>query len=104
MSRMRTDVVIDWALPDQLAFATVSALLHVASSYPEHRKAATDGINAFVKQIVEMLQKGDCTLFFALCRSNTEAVPSVRHTRTVCTILPRILSRHHVDTVSVVYK
>ncbi|KAJ3555853.1 hypothetical protein NM688_g2347 [Phlebia brevispora] len=49
----------DWALPDQLAFATVSALLHVASSHPEHRKAATDAIKEFVAKIVVMLKKED---------------------------------------------
>ena len=49
----------EWALPDQLTFATVSALLHVASSYPEYRENATGAITQFISQTVEMLKKGD---------------------------------------------
>ena len=70
------DVALDWALPDQLAFATVSALLHVASAHEEHRKAATGAISIFVTQIVGMLKGGDRMSFFqclrrAPCSNNT---------------------------------
>lgn len=53
--------VADWALPDQLVAATVSALLRIASRHAEYREAAMGAITTFVSQIVSMLCKGDCT-------------------------------------------
>ncbi|KIP08777.1 hypothetical protein PHLGIDRAFT_364236 [Phlebiopsis gigantea 11061_1 CR5-6] len=49
----------DWALPDKLVTATVSALLRISTSHPEHRQAATSAIGDFVGQIIGMLQNGD---------------------------------------------
>lgn len=51
---------IDWALPDQLVFATVSALLRIASVYGEHREHCLQAIVKFVAHIVKMLQEGTC--------------------------------------------
>ncbi|EKM55298.1 uncharacterized protein PHACADRAFT_255820 [Phanerochaete carnosa HHB-10118-sp] len=49
----------DWALPDQLVAATVSALLRIASSHAEYRGDVMGAITNFVSQIVSMLCKGD---------------------------------------------
>ncbi|THH29581.1 hypothetical protein EUX98_g4604 [Antrodiella citrinella] len=49
----------EWALPDQLVFATVSALLRIASTHSGYRAAATRAIVAFAGQIVAMLKTGD---------------------------------------------
>ena len=85
---------VDWSQPDQLAFATVSALLHVSSSHPEHRKAATDAIIHFVGQIVEMLKQGDrmCDTPHTVSRSIHD---HLQH-------LIRFRSSHHPSTGSTV--
>ncbi len=43
---------VEWALPDQLVFATVSALLRIAGEHPEHRESAICAITHFVCRIV----------------------------------------------------
>ena len=56
------DVVIyltEWALPDQLVFATVSALLRIASIREDQRAVATNAIAKFAEQIVYMLKTGE---------------------------------------------
>lgn len=53
-------LVTDWALPDQLTFATVSALLRIASAHPVHRNTCFQAVAAFVSHIVHMLQQGTC--------------------------------------------
>ena len=55
------EYALEWALPDQLVSATVSALLRIASSHSQHRESATGAIANFVQEIVLMLTKGDCT-------------------------------------------
>ena len=46
----------EWALPDQLVFSTVSALLRIAAAYPEHRPGIMSGILSFAVKIVEQLE------------------------------------------------
>ena len=53
-------VTLDWALPDQLVFKTVSALLRTSSTHPEYRRAATQALISFSERILNMLQTGDC--------------------------------------------
>ncbi|KAI0782195.1 atypical/PIKK/PI4K protein kinase [Abortiporus biennis] len=48
----------DWALPDQLVYATVSALLRIASHHPEYRSQATNAVVKFTDRIVFMLRTG----------------------------------------------
>ncbi|CCM00003.1 uncharacterized protein FIBRA_02028 [Fibroporia radiculosa] len=48
----------EWALPDQLVFATVSALLRIANSHTKHRMGAISAIRKFTGEIVRMLQRG----------------------------------------------
>lgn len=59
-----TFLYLDWSHPDQLVFATVSALLRIASLHPEHRKSSTAAISDFTGQIVEMLRNGDCVYLY----------------------------------------
>lgn len=42
---------IDWSLPDQLVFSTISALLRVASLHPEHSEVATGAIFDFISDV-----------------------------------------------------
>ena len=48
-------------MPDQLVFATVSALLRIASDHEEYRATATGAIVKFAEQIVWMLKSGEGT-------------------------------------------
>ncbi len=95
---------VDWALPDQLAFATVSALLRIASSHPEHREAATCAISGFVSCIVKMLKDGGCKFTFAVAIpvSSDEPPCSCRYSFSICTFLPWTLSSHHIHPFPVV--
>lgn len=55
-----TAIPLEWALPDQLVFATVSALLRIAGKHPEHRESAICAIIHFVCRIVSMLKLSNC--------------------------------------------
>ncbi|KAF8320103.1 atypical/PIKK/PI4K protein kinase [Clavulina sp. PMI_390] len=46
----------NWALPDQLAYSTISALIYLSATYPQFRKAAIESIIAFCNSIVSQLQ------------------------------------------------
>jgi phosphatidylinositol 4-kinase len=45
-----------WALPDQLSFSTTSALLRLASTYPQFRNISVESVLAFCNTIVERLK------------------------------------------------
>ena len=47
--------LIEWALPDQLVYSTVSAILRVCSTHPDRADQAVDAILRFVTQIVQKL-------------------------------------------------
>ena len=47
---------IDWALPDQLSFSTVSALLHLATTYPQFRNISVESVLSFCNTIVAQLK------------------------------------------------
>ncbi|TFK94778.1 atypical/PIKK/PI4K protein kinase [Polyporus arcularius HHB13444] len=49
----------EWAMPDQLVSTTVTALLKIASSHPEHRGGAFRAIVALVTEIVERFKTAD---------------------------------------------
>ena len=49
----------EWALPDQLVFSTLSALLRIASSKPDYRDQAFGAIVRFTQKIVDLLKTGD---------------------------------------------
>jgi phosphatidylinositol 4-kinase A len=51
---------IEWALPDQLVYSTVSALLRTAAVHPQHRTAALNAIFDFTRTIVQRLEQGTC--------------------------------------------
>ncbi|KAG8904073.1 phosphatidylinositol-4- kinase [Tulasnella sp. 403] len=46
----------DWALPDQLVFSTVSALLRITAEYPEQRRMVMEAIVTFSLQIMKQLE------------------------------------------------
>ncbi|KAJ7047187.1 hypothetical protein C8F04DRAFT_987659 [Mycena alexandri] len=45
----------EWALPDQLVFSTVSALLRISSSHDKYSDAATTAIFSFISRIVNKI-------------------------------------------------
>ncbi|KAG2100206.1 uncharacterized protein F5147DRAFT_710970 [Suillus discolor] len=47
----------EWALPDQLVFSTVSALLRICGAHPEYADRTVTSIITFVTDIVENLQE-----------------------------------------------
>ncbi|KAG0701518.1 hypothetical protein DFH29DRAFT_926376 [Suillus ampliporus] len=47
----------EWALPDQLVFSTVSALLRICGAHPEYADNAVTSIITFVTDIVENLKE-----------------------------------------------
>ncbi len=47
---------LDWALPDQLVFSTVSALLRLTWSHHGHRLAVMDALFTFSLTIVKQLE------------------------------------------------
>ncbi|KAH9843165.1 atypical/PIKK/PI4K protein kinase [Rhodofomes roseus] len=49
----------EWALPDQLVFSTVSALLQIANTHSEYRGHAFDAIVRFTDKIVSLLKTGE---------------------------------------------
>lgn len=50
----------DWALPDQLVFSTVSALLRLSSSHPQYTEQVTSAITFFIAQTVEKIEGDTC--------------------------------------------
>lgn len=52
---------LDWALPDQLVFSTVSALLRLSSSYLQYAEWATSSICDFIAQTVKKIETGSGT-------------------------------------------
>ncbi|KAJ7085721.1 hypothetical protein B0H15DRAFT_846088 [Mycena belliarum] len=48
----------EWALPDQLVFSTVSALLRISSSHAKYSHAATNAIFSFISRTVEEINTG----------------------------------------------
>ncbi|KAF8637362.1 hypothetical protein AX17_002861 [Amanita inopinata Kibby_2008] len=46
----------DWALPDQLVFSTVSALLHLTNAQPEKSNRAVAAILSFIAETVENIK------------------------------------------------
>jgi hypothetical protein len=47
---------LDWALPDQLVFSTVSALLRLSSSHPQYAEQATSAICDFIAKTVKKIE------------------------------------------------
>ena len=51
--------ITEWALPDQLVFSTVSALIRIANSNSDYRKHAFEAIVCFTEKIVSLLKTGE---------------------------------------------
>jgi hypothetical protein len=58
--------VTEWALPDQLVFSTVTALLRVASLHPNYSARATEAIISFIKDVVEQVHVNSGTLKYTV--------------------------------------
>ena len=56
-------ILSDWALPDQLVFSTVSALLRITSVHTEYSETAVNAIFAFIAKVIENIQTANCELF-----------------------------------------
>jgi phosphatidylinositol 4-kinase len=53
----------DWALPDQLAFSTTSALLRLSNDHPQFVDQAVKAIFDFVAQTVQNIGSSPCELY-----------------------------------------
>lgn len=47
---------IDWALPDQLVYSIVSALLTLSNSYPDYREVVTTATCNFLAEIARSIE------------------------------------------------
>lgn len=63
----------DWALPDQLVFSTVTALLRISSSHPELSGSAIEAISNFIIDVHNMIAE-DST---SECQILTQLVPAL---------------------------
>ncbi len=50
---------IDWALPDQLVYSIVSALLTLSNSYPNYREEVTTAICNFLAEIARSIESSN---------------------------------------------
>lgn len=50
----------DWALPDQLVYSTISALLRLSNDKPSYVDRAVTAIFKFVSQTVENISSSSC--------------------------------------------
>jgi phosphatidylinositol 4-kinase len=73
--------LIDWALPDQLVFSTVSALLRVSSTHPHDAERATGAIFAFISHLVREIETSTCeslqSLLFNATFMQTNIAPEI---------------------------
>jgi len=60
---------LDWALPDQLVFSTISALLRISNEHPAYGEQATLAIFSFVSQAIQKIHTSTCKSFSILQRS-----------------------------------
>jgi hypothetical protein len=58
--RKRLIITLDWALPDQLVFSTVSAMLCITSTHTEYSEAAATAVFKFIAEIVENITIASC--------------------------------------------
>ncbi|KAJ3734042.1 hypothetical protein DFJ43DRAFT_1065841 [Lentinula guzmanii] len=49
----------EWALPDQLVYSTITALLRIASSHSGYSVPATEAICAFISDVLDNIKAGD---------------------------------------------
>lgn len=62
---------VEWAIPDQLVYNTVSSLLRLAASHPGRRLSVTDAILEFAERIVTLLQNEHRTFSLMLHLNTT---------------------------------
>jgi len=56
----------EWALPDQVVFSTVAALLRISIDHPEYSDRAISAIYFFVEQTIEKTHDSTCKNFITL--------------------------------------
>lgn len=59
---MLTSTTSDWALPDQLVFSTVSALLRITSIHTEYSETAANAIFTFIAEVIEKIKTASCEI------------------------------------------
>jgi hypothetical protein len=50
----------EWALPDQVVFSTIAALLRISSNHPEYSNRTTSAIYSFVDQTIKKIRDSTC--------------------------------------------
>jgi phosphatidylinositol 4-kinase A len=51
-------VFLEWALPDQLVYSTVSALLRISSLHSDHVSSVVGAIGSFIEASIENIKNG----------------------------------------------
>jgi hypothetical protein len=58
--KVLNDCSPEWALPDQVVFSTIAALLHISSNHPEYSNRTTSAIYSFIEQSIEKIRESTC--------------------------------------------
>ncbi|KNZ80366.1 Phosphatidylinositol 4-kinase stt4 [Termitomyces sp. J132] len=62
---------LDWSLPDQLVYSTISALLRLSSSHPQYTEKAASAICFFLSETVEQIRTSDSISIL------TQSIPAI---------------------------
>lgn len=102
--RVNNVVFTDWALPDQLVFSTVSALLRLSSAHPQYAEQTTSAIAFFLAQTVEKIE-GDTCMFVSIRFIRNELTPfsltRYPHSSSACN--PWLISGYYIHIIPMDY-
>ena len=56
------DTRLDWALPDQLVYSTVSAMLRITATRAKHSETVAKAISKFIGDVVKKIKTATCKL------------------------------------------
>lgn len=61
--------LVEWALPDQLVYSTVYALLRISSVHEDKGRVVVDAIVEFITEVIENLKSSNCDWLSIQCHS-----------------------------------
>lgn len=59
---LQADTRLDWALPDQLVYSTVSAMLRITATRAQHSEIAVNAVFKFIGDVVKKIKTATCKL------------------------------------------
>lgn len=57
---LEADIRLDWALPDQLVYSTVSAMLRITATHSKHSETAANTVFKFIGDVVKKIKTATC--------------------------------------------